>query len=571
MMLERWLILSGADHGGREQVEARAEMLGLARVHACRSFTVLADPRVPLLIDPVAGLVIIGRLFDRANNARVSILESACASAIVDAPGQRLAGSLWGPYLAIVGDEKAGEVRILRDPSGAIPAYYSKWPSLWAVAGDARLLSAVAPAKPRVDYAAVAARLARPGHHFARTGLIDVTELLPGFALKLGRKSGTEAFWRPSDHLDTAPATPAKLRQVVDGAIDALASCHRRILVTVSGGLDSSIIAASLASRGREISLLTVSTADARGNERPFVKSLADALGLGFACDIYDHADIEIGRATTAHQPWPGARTFAQGYDRRRQDYAVSIEADAIFSGDGGDNVFALTASASPVVDRLRAEGPGAAFRTAIDIARLTSTSVPAVWHRALARLWRGGAALGTPDTSFLGSAGLAMAKSVPDHPWLSPDIAVPPGKAAHIASLVRAQRYRHGYAPGKAEAVLPLLAQPIVECCLSIPSWRWCAGGENRAVARAAYSDLLPKDIAHRRTKGGADSFCVELIERHRPAIRDMLLGGLLAQHGLLDRAAIAQSLDEGAAERGDVHRILAFVDAEAWVRSWS
>jgi hypothetical protein len=76
MMLERWLILSGADHGGREQVEARAEMLGLARVHACRSFTVLADPRVPLLIDPVAGLVIIGRLFDRANNARVSIPRS---------------------------------------------------------------------------------------------------------------------------------------------------------------------------------------------------------------------------------------------------------------------------------------------------------------------------------------------------------------------------------------------------------------------------------------------------------------------------------------------------------------
>lgn len=571
MMLEPWLILSGADHGGREQVEARAEMIGLVRVHACRSFTVLADPRVPLLIDPSAGLVILGRLFERTSNTRVTILERARASAVANRPGESLARSFWGSYIAIVGDEVTGRVRILRDPSGVIPAYYSKWPSLWALAGDVRLLSAVAPAKSRVDYAAVAARLARPGHHFARTGLIDIVELLPGFALILGKQCGLEPFWHPRDHLDAVTVTPMDLRRVVDAAINAQASCHRRILVTVSGGLDSSIIAASLASQGHEISLLTVSTSDVRGDERPFVTVLADALGLGFASDIYDHADIEIGRATTAHQPWPGARTFAQGYDRRRQDHAVSIDADAIFSGDGGDNVFALTASASPVVDRLRAEGPGAAFRTAIDIARLTSTSVPAVWRRALARLWRGGAALGTPDPSFLGPAGLAMAKSVPDHPWLSPDIAVPPGKAAHIASLVRAQRYRHGYAPGQAEAVLPLLAQPIVECCLSIPSWRWCAGGENRAVARAAYSDLLPKDIAHRRTKGGADSFCVELIERHRPAIRDMLLGGLLAQRGLLDRAAIAGSLDEGGAERGDVHRILAFVDTEAWVRSWS
>lgn len=570
-MLDRWLMLSGADHGGRRAIETQAGTLGLVQRHECGAFTLLADRDTPILVNANANVAIVGRLFARDSFVRIASLDDATASAIASRAGAYLGGSHWGDYLAIIGDTTTGESRVLRDPSGTIPAYWAKWPSLWAMAGDARLLAALAPTKPKVDYASVTARLARPGHHCSRTGLDGVTELLPGFALSLGRASRTEPFWRPWDHVGIASVSAPMLRQVIDRTIDALAACHRRILVTVSGGLDSSIIAASLASQHRDIALLTLATADARGDERPFVRILAEALGLGFASDIYDHGDIDIGRATSAHQPWPSARTFAQGYDRRRQDHATAIGADAIFSGDGGDNVFGLTVSASPVVDRLRAEGLAAAIATSIDIAHLTSCGVPAVWRRALARLWRGGGALGARDTSFLSSAGIAMADTVPDHPWLSPDIALPPGKAAHIANLMRTQRYRHAYAPGNAEAVLPLLAQPIMECCLSIPSWLWCEGGENRAVARAAYSSILPPEIAHRRTKGGPDSFCVELIERHRPAIREMLLGGLLADHALLDRPAIARSLDGRDAERGDVHRILALVDTEAWVRSWS
>lgn len=46
------------------------------------------------------------------------------------------------------------------------------------------------------------------------------------------------------------------------------------------------------------------------------------------------------------------------------------------------------------------------------------------------------------------------------------------------------------------------------------------------------------------------------------------MLLEGLLAEHDLIGRAAIVRSMDRGDAERGDVRRILAFVDTEARVR---
>jgi len=569
--MNRWLVLNGADHGGRALVEAQTRALGLVRRHHCRAFTLLADPDVPVLLDIGANAAVIGRLFEHAGFGRIERLGHGALAAMTEATGSRLATGYWGSYVALAGDEASGELRILRDPSGAWPVYRTRAPSIWLASSDARLLSAVAPVRLAVDYAAVAARLARPGHHMARTALSGMEELLPGFMLTLGRASRVDAFWRPWDHAGVAPVGPAMLRETVDRTIAALASSYDRLLVTVSGGLDSSIIAASLTAQGRDIALLTMATGDPRGDERGYVRLLADTLGLDFVSLGYDHSDIDIGHASSAHQPWPGARTFAQGYDRRRQQYAASIGAGAIFSGDGGDNVFGLTMSASPVVDRLRADGIGPAFRTSLDIARLTACGVPAVWRKALARLWRGSGALGSHDASLLSARALAMAAGVDDHPWMAPDMPLPPGKAAHIASLMRTQRYAQGYAPGAAEAVLPLVAQPVVETCLAIPSWRWCEGGENRAVARTAYADILPPEIARRRTKGGPDSFCVELVERNRPSIREMLLGGLLAGHGLLDRDAVAASLDGGQAERGDVHRILALIDTEAWARSWS
>jgi asparagine synthase (glutamine-hydrolysing) len=566
----RWLVLSGHDREGRGVLEAKAVAGGLSRRHDCAAFTLLAEPELELLLDADAGLVIIGRMFERAGFARVAALDASVARAIVAMPGERLGTGYWGEYLAVAAGDR-DDATFVRDPSGAIAAYWTRSGGVWLASADARLLASLMPAKPDVDFAAVAWRLARRGHHAAHTALAGVTELLPGHMVTFGDRVVCEPYWRPWDHVAAEAVAPAALRGIVDRTIDALARDYRRILVTVSGGLDSSIVAASLVAQRHEVALVTMATADPRGDERSHVDILARSLGLGFSTEPYDLDDIDPGIATSAHQPWPSARTFAQGYDRRRQSHAVEVGADAIFSGDGGDNVFGLTMSASPVVDRLLAEGPRAALRTAVDIAELTACSVPTVLGTAFARLWRGGGAAPGTDMHFLSILAGQLAASVEDHPWMAAVRGVSPGKAAHIATLIRAQRYLHGYAPGPARAVLPLVAQPIVEACLAIPSWLWCAGGENRAVVRAAYASLLPQALLRRRAKGGPDSFCVEIVERHRSAIREMLLDGLLSRAGLLDRDAIDRSLASGEAERRDVHRILALVDTEAWVRSWS
>ncbi|MBY8823319.1 asparagine synthase-related protein [Sphingomonas colocasiae] len=570
-MSPRWILAIGADTGGRRQIETRAGQWGLVNRCETRGFTLLADLTLPVPADGVAGLAVVGRLFGSQDFSAVGRLGDEAASAIAGDPASVLRDRYWGGYVAAVCDSASGETRLLRDPSGAVPVYWAKLPSLWIVSGDARLLCDVIETRIAIDYTSLAARLFFPGHHGARTCLAGVTELLPGEMLTIGRSASASCWWRPSDHVRDLGMDASALEAVIDRTVHALAGRHHRIVLTVSGGLDSSILASSLAGQPCPVDLLTVASRDPRGDERGYAGMLARSLGRPLASRWYDHGGIDVRLPSVEHPPWPGARTFAQGYDRLRQAHARALGADAIFSGDGGDNVFGLTMSAAPVIDRLMAEGPRAAMASAADIARLTGVGIPAVWRSVAGRMLRRGRGMWREDAAFLTPGAVRLARRLPFHPWLEESRGLPPGKRAHIASLVRAQRYAEGYARGPAEAVLPLLAQPIVEACLSIPRWRWCEGGENRAVARRAFAGRLPEAIVHRRSKGGPDAFCVEIVERNRAGIRAHLLDGLLVREGLVDGASAEASIACGEAERGDVHRILALVDAEAWARHWS
>src|SRR5690606_8440727 len=131
---------------------------------------------------------------------------------------------------------------------------------------------------------------------------------------------------------------------------------------------------------------------------------------------------------------------------------------------------------------------------------------------------------------------------------------------------------YLEGHARAEFAPILsPLLSQSVVECCLAIPAWQWCEGGRNRAVAREAYADRLPRMVIERRSKGSFDGFCTALLEANRGLVRAMLLEGRLAREGLLDRTAVAAALDQPFPLAESVARLLALVDVESWLTGWS
>jgi len=156
-------------------------------------------------------------------------------------------------------------------------------------------------------------------------------------------------------------------------------------------------------------------------------------------------------------------------------------------------------------------------------------------------------------------------------HPWLDAPCDALPGKAAHVATILRVQPNLEP-SLGTAYPVLnPLVSQPIVEACLRIPSWAWREGGRDRALVRRAFADALPAAVLDRRVKGTPGRFAAQLLDHFRAAIRDRLLGGRLAANRIIDAAALGEVL---AGERPvpDLERvrILELVNVEAWIGHW-
>jgi len=114
-------------------------------------------------------------------------------------------------------------------------------------------------------------------------------------------------------------------------------------------------------------------------------------------------------------------------------------------------------------------------------------------------------------------------------------------------------------------------MSQPLIEFCLSIPTWIWPEGGINRALARSAFATELPREILTRTSKSGPDSFIRRSFDQHRLTIRNLLMDGLLAQHEVIDRSAVHDALNSDVISGGDiVYRLLDLAEAEIWARSW-
>lgn len=408
---------------------------------------------------------------------------------------------------------------------------------------------------------------------------MGLTELLPGYRLS-SRPEGVslDQLWSPwtfaarNVQIREKAEAVERLRSTAIACVRSLVSGFDHLLLNISGGLDSSIVAACLATSGTPFTSLTLATNEYAGDERSYARLVADATGSPLV-EMFERTDkVDLSHCAGSHLPRPIARAFAQSADWANREVADQVGAQAFIGGAGGDNIFCFLQSAAPVADRLLMEGPREAWRTAGDIAELAETDIVTVFATGVRRAW-----LRKPgfrwrlDPSFLSAKAIALADGARDHPWLEAPPRALPGKAGHIASLMNIQNHLEGFPRELARPVIaPLLAQPLVELCLRIPSWMWCEGGRDRAVARHAFADLLPVPIVERRLKGTPDGFIVRLFDENRDVIRDMLLNGMLARQGLLDRDAIARVIGKPGPLIGlEFFRIMAILDVEMWARS--
>ena len=575
MKIDRFLaivVVAGDGLTSIERETARAApLLGLTARLQSQRLAVLTSPETQILSLGACGIVV-GTLFGRADD---SIAQSLAAGAR-NTGGRLLVTSAWGDYVSFIQD--GVETNILRSPSGRLHAYRCRSDGLVFIASDCDMLLALGVATPTIDWGFVAGYLAFPHLLGASTGISNVDEILAGELMVVGSTAmHNEQIWSPWDHVLPASAAPdhfsrcQQLRETVRSCVGTLAARYERVVLELSGGLDSSIVAASLSGTGVSVFAMNLVTPTPEGDERRYARQVAERYDLPLG-EASPATDVDLTTPLGERSPRPGLPGVLRAWEGGLVRAARETDAEAFFSGTGGDNVFCSLGSAAPATDALAALGLGRVYWQAVaDVARIHDTTL---WNAAT-KSWAGFRRRRRPlpwprSAAFLREA--ALPASPDPHPWLIEPDNSSSGKRSHVRSIMAAQSHLDGYARHRvAPSIFPLLSQPVVEACLAIPTWQWIEGGRDRALARDAFRGDLPAAIVDRVTKGMMNAYCGRAFQGNRAALRSLLLDGHLAAAGLIDRPALGTYLEATGPVRDIAfYGVFTLADVELWVRSW-
>lgn len=488
-------------------------------------------------------------------------------------------GDPWGGFVAFHIDDPRDAVEVTRDPSGMAPCLIARQEGAIWLFSDLEIAIAAGLVRPAIDWAALARHLAFPHVPAQPTCLTGIEQLLPGMRLRIsrGRSVSQECAWDPwahvtkySRHLHYDEAVPM-LRAEIMRCVGAWASRSRRIMLELSGGLDSSIIAACLREHGAAFSCVTFATDDPAGDERRQARLVATKLGARLHEIELDAAGASLAPRERSLTPVPKAAPWRALIDDAVSTAIHETGADALFSGGGGDNVFCYLTTAAPAADALRSFGPGLRFAGAVgDVAKLHKASVWRAARYAVRKACWAKPKLWPRNAAFL-AQGVAPI-TPPAHPWFAGEAGVLPGKLEHAASIASAVGVSDGGERDlSAPLCYPLLSRPLIELCLNIPTWMWVEGGRNRAVARDAFARLLPPETLARRTKGDLTGLIAGIYRARNSEIESLLMEGRLAREGILDRESVTKRIRSGELFRdASFVQLVTLAAVECWIQSF-
>ena len=526
----------------------------------------------PVLSLPSGG-ALIGHVFPRDGLPSATVAGSARFSS-PDALARHLIEELWGEYLLLHAPyDDPDTVTVMRDPSGGVDCIYSLGDGF--ITSDISIAARARLHTKKVDWDSIRNYLVYPHLKTGRTGLKGLRELLPGCRLDIREDSAAASdVWTPWNfvapqrrHRERQEAQ-AEVRRAVASTVCRWAETDQSLLLELSGGLDSSIVAACLKDAHARVACCNLVTPVPGADERPYAKLMSNALGVELHVESLGFENAHFDFPPPPHAVGPSTWFLQHASNELKEAVGERLGVNSSFSGGGGDTVFCYTRTASPAADAFRERGVGAGIEAVSDLAELHQCTFWKAGRLTLRKLFAQPRPPRRPDRSFLSA--MPDQDMLEPHPWfVAPDGALP-GDRERIFDLAGTQVFRDGLARGtKWPLRMPLLSQPVVEACLKVPSWMWIAGGRNRAVARDAFADVLPADILYRRSKGTFMNYSGAVYRRNRSRLREYLLTGRLEGHGLLDGDALRRFFDRDLGTREDTFmRIFDLCAAENWVR---
>lgn len=554
----RFGFLGANDDGDAKQLQAQGWRK--ARADGTTILWLRGDPAVR----DVANGWVVGDLFERGSGrpAKAKPVDLQATALDAEVTCQRLLEHYWGRYVALFPAQRA----VLRDPSAHLECLSWSSPTAWIVASDLpeELPAALLPRDLAIDWAVVAGMVANEGQMGGTLALKGVESIRPGSFRTFTARPVDRALWNPAafaaDPHGSYEQSRRAVREAVEESLAAEAATQDTLLAEISGGLDSAIVATTLAKAGaaQRTHFVHFHVPGPGADERAFAREVANRIGSDLL-EITKPA-LQIDEATLGAMPI-GVRPSNNAMDRHYDEVQVELlgrfGARRILTGQGGDMVFYQAPSqviATELVGRwARRPRADTLWRGLENAAR---------WNRC--STW---SLIGAAVREHLSR----RASDEPTHPWLAQPVA--PAKRRTITSLIHSQALFNGASlrSRRAHLIHPLLHQPVLEATLAAPVIDLARGGWGRGLARDAFGDQLPERVRWRRSKGDLTSYYGRMVLGSLPVLRAYLLQGRLAAEHVLDGKALEEGLEpDRMIHEGNYPRLFQIIAIEAFVRHW-
>lgn len=506
--------------------------------------------------------------------------------------GMDFAAKLYGMFALAIWDRKQQRLVLARDRLGKKPLFYHHAPGGIRFASELKSILQD-PDVPRTVSALALDRYLAYRYTAGQdiTILEHVCQLPPAHLLIYDAAEDRltiQRYWSPLDAIRETPTTDDEIDALFREAVRVRLISDVPLGAFLSGGIDSSLIVALMASfSDRPVTTFSIGFHEKRYNELPYARQVAER----YHTEHYEHIvepnalDVLPALVWYLDEPFGDSSAVPAYYvaQMARQHVTVAL------SGDGGDESFAgyrhyksmmrtlrygqlhstvRRGLIEPILDRLPVRGPVMRLQKMVDYAHQSLPEQHAnrvrITHAAQRfALYRSDFAAQLADNSDLYLMGQYV-----QHPQLSPMgqmlltdlLTVLPGDF-----LVKADRMSMG---NSLEVRSPFLDHRLVEAALNLPDdarLKWY--GPGKLVLRRLYGHLLPPDIL-KRTKAG---FSVPLDDWFRGPLaglaRDTLLSARAQQRGLFDPTTVERLIDQhvqGETRRGTL--LWALLILELW-----
>jgi asparagine synthase (glutamine-hydrolysing) len=548
-----------------------------------------------VLILSGGGGVILGKVF-KALNGRGPIPRDACVTRETEeirlSGGTWLVRNYWGRYVAFIQDRGERVITVIRDPIGELPCFRTTSGAITYCFSDPQDCAMLGILRFTVNWDYLGLRMCAPllTHHSSACGLNEVVVLPAGECWDVSpSRISSRRLWDPVSFaagppIESVTAAAREVREVAQRCIDAWASCYPRIVQLLSGGLDSSVVAACLKNSPTHpaVTCLNHYYVGSGSDERTLARLAARNAGVELieresrASDFDFQSIFKVSRSVS---PWP--YLFFVQQSRMQGELAAAKGATAIFNGVGGDQLFFQNPVAISAADYYYHYGISPGFlRTVLSVSRLQGISFWKLLADSIRTVRQAGRYRDLCDpAATIRLAGKAVVDQVTARRDLIPEFLraakdIAPGKQLHLLfAAMPHEIYDPLGSRDYPERVRPLVSQPLVELCLRIPTYTLTDHGWDRAVERRAFYQMIPREIANRRAKGNVGNYVGRLLEAHLQSVREVLFDGELVRRGFIDRRRLEEILQPGRASLAPeaTEIMIDHLSTEVWLQGLS